>query len=112
MHNPSRPLFSSVASGISGAALVLIGAPWWLTALAFTCFALGLLVTAIQSVFPQDSEHRLAWWRARWNHQRSRQSMLPTARRTRRSTGAAAGPGPEPRSDDESPAAGDPATSA
>ncbi|MEU6104145.1 hypothetical protein [Streptomyces flaveolus] len=72
MHNPNRPLISSAATGISGIVLALIGAPWWLTALAFTCFALGLLVTAIQSVFPQESAHRLAWWRARWNHQQRR----------------------------------------
>ncbi|MFJ1562437.1 hypothetical protein [Streptomyces mirabilis] len=101
MHNPNRPLISSVAAGISGTALALIGAPWWLTALAFTCFALGLLVTAIQSVFPQDSEHRLAWWRARWNQKRRRQSTLPTGRRVLRRTGRAAGPRPELRSHDE-----------
>jgi hypothetical protein len=77
MHNPTRPLISSVATGISGLVLALIGAPWWLTAIAFACFALGLLVTVIQSVFPQDSEHRLAWWRARWHHQQRRRTPLP-----------------------------------
>lgn len=79
MHNPNRPLISSAATGISGLALALTGAPWWLTAVAFTCFALGLLVTIIQSVFPQDSAHRLAWWRARWHHQQRR----PTSRSAR-----------------------------
>ncbi|GAA2114120.1 hypothetical protein [Streptomyces synnematoformans] len=77
MNNPTRPLISSTATGICGLVLALIGAPWWLTAVAFTCFALGLLVTVIQSVFPQDSEHRLAWWRARWHHQQRR--SLPTS---------------------------------
>ncbi|MFD4652650.1 hypothetical protein [Streptomyces sp. NPDC058441] len=65
MPNPNRPLISSVAAGVSGIARAPVGAPWWLTALAFAFFTLGLVVTGIQSVFPQDSEHRLAWWRAR-----------------------------------------------
>ncbi|MFF3151155.1 hypothetical protein ACFVRU_58105 [Streptomyces sp. NPDC057927] len=101
MHNPNRPLISSAAAGVSGIALALIGAPWWLTALAFASFALGLLVTAIQSVFPQDSEHRLAWWRARWNHQQRRQNTIPTGSRGLRHTGGAAGPRPEGRGHDE-----------
>lgn len=83
MHNPNRPLISSAATGISGIVLALTGAPWWLTALAFTCFAFGLLVTAIQSVFPQESAHRLAWWRARWNHQQRRGTRPPALRTTR-----------------------------
>ncbi|MCX5443915.1 hypothetical protein [Streptomyces sp. NBC_00063] len=94
MHNPNRPLISSAATGISGIALALIGAPWWLTAVAFTCFALGLLVTAIQSVFPQDSAHRLAWWRARWHHQQRRHNPLPAHRHTRQT------PGPRPEAPD------------
>ncbi|MFF4442626.1 hypothetical protein [Streptomyces sp. NPDC001621] len=77
MHNPNRPLISSAASGVSGIVLALTGAQWWLIALAFTCFALSLLVTAIQLVFPQESAHRLAWWRARWNHQQRRGTRLP-----------------------------------
>jgi len=102
MHNPNRPLISSVAAGVSGIALALTGAPWWLTALAFTCFALGLLVTAIQSVFPQDSAHRLAWWRARWNHQQRRQNTRRTGRRAPRHTEEATGPRhPEPHSHNE-----------
>ncbi|MER5571651.1 hypothetical protein ABT083_36615 [Streptomyces goshikiensis] len=72
MTHPYRPLIYFVATGISVLVLALIGAPWWLTALAFACFALGLVVTLVQSVFPQESEHRLAWWRARWHHQRRR----------------------------------------
>ncbi len=54
MHNPNRPLISSAATGIGGIVLVLIGAPWWLTALAFTCFFLVLVVAVIESVFPQE----------------------------------------------------------
>lgn len=101
MPNPNRPLISSVAAGVSGTALALAGAPWWLTALAFTCFVLGLIVTGIQSVFPQESEHRLAWWRARWNHQQRRQNTLSTGRRSNRPATRATGPRPKPRSTSE-----------
>src|SRR4051794_16149619 len=72
MNNSTRPLISYAATGISGLVLALIRAPWWLSAGAFACFALGLLVTAIQSVFPQAPEPRLAWWRPRWCHQQRR----------------------------------------
>ncbi|MEU9211209.1 hypothetical protein AB0D27_25515 [Streptomyces sp. NPDC048415] len=85
MHT-NRPLISSAATGISGLALALTGAPWWLTAVAFTCFALGLLVIAIQSVFPQDSAHRLAWWRARWHHQQRRHTPRPARHQALRHT--------------------------
>ncbi|WP_030382653.1 MULTISPECIES: hypothetical protein [unclassified Streptomyces] len=89
MHNPNRPLISSAATGIGGIVLVLIGAPWWLTALAFTCFFLVLVVAVIESVFPQESPHRLAWWRARWNHQQ-RRGVHRTAPRTTRQADAPA----------------------
>jgi cell division protein FtsW (lipid II flippase) len=88
MHSPNRPLISSAAAGIGGIVLVLIGAPWWLTALAFTCFVLVLVVAVIQSVFPQESAHRLAWWRARWNHQQRRGIHRPAPRTTRQAATA------------------------
>ena len=69
--NGNRPLITAAAGGISTTALALTGAPWWLTA-AFGCFALSLLIVALQSVIPQESAHRLAWWRARWRHQQLR----------------------------------------
>lgn len=72
MTHSYRPLICFVAAGISFLVLALSGASWWLTALAFASFTLGLIVTFVQSVFPQESEHRLAWWRARWNHRRRR----------------------------------------
>jgi hypothetical protein len=70
MTHPYRPLIYFVATGISFLVLALTGASWWLTALAFACLAFGLIVTVVQSVFPQESEHRLAWWRARWRRRR------------------------------------------
>jgi hypothetical protein len=81
MNNPARPLISSAATGVSSLALALSGAPWWLTAVAL---ALGLFVTVIQSVFPQDSAHRLAWWRARWHQQQRRHTSLPARRQVLR----------------------------
>jgi hypothetical protein len=85
MHSPSRPLMPFGAAGIGGAASVLIGAPWWLTAVSFGCLALGLIVAAIQAVFPQESADRLAWWRDRRGHQRlRRQAAARNKTRTRR----------------------------
>lgn len=63
--NSARPLISFLAAGVTGLVVVLTGAPWWLAATAFGCLALGLGVVALQSVFPQESAHRLAWWRER-----------------------------------------------
>ncbi|MFD7734126.1 hypothetical protein ACFV6F_27560 [Kitasatospora phosalacinea] len=73
-----RPLITSVTAGVSGTALALGGAPWPLTVGAFGCVALGLLVVALQSVFPQESAHRLAWWRALWRHRQQRR-QIPSA---------------------------------
>ncbi|MFF1872990.1 hypothetical protein [Kitasatospora herbaricolor] len=56
-----------------------------MTTLAFGCFALSLIVVALQSVIPQESAHRLAWWRARWRHQQLRRQTPhpPTGPATR-----------------------------
>ncbi|MET7542230.1 hypothetical protein [Streptomyces sp. NPDC005507] len=64
----SRPLISFVAAGVTGMVVARTGAPWWQAATAFGCLALGLGVVALQSVFPQESAHRLAWWRDRRRH--------------------------------------------
>ncbi|MET7489518.1 hypothetical protein [Streptomyces sp. NPDC005538] len=81
MHT-GRPLISSIAAGLGGTALALGGAPWWLTAATFGCLALSLIVVVIQSVFPQESAHRLAWWRDRRRHQQLRRQSPPrTGRR-------------------------------
>lgn len=68
MRSAGRPLIASIAAGIAGTTLALTGAPWWLAVAAFGCLALGLAVVALQTVFPQESEHRLAWWRDRRRH--------------------------------------------
>ncbi|MEW2436009.1 hypothetical protein AB0952_17920 [Streptomyces caniferus] len=61
----NRPLISFLATGVTSTVVALTGAPWWRTAAAFGCLGLGLVVIALQSVFPQESAHRLAWWRDR-----------------------------------------------
>ena len=66
-----------IATGAGSTALVLASAPWWLAGIAFACFALSLAVVAIQSVFPQESAHRLAWWRDRRLHQRKGRDQRP-----------------------------------
>jgi hypothetical protein len=55
----------------------------------------------VQSVFPRDSEHRLAWWRARWNHQQRRQNTILTGGRSIRRTGGEPGLRPEGGGHDE-----------
>ncbi|MFB6984650.1 hypothetical protein ACNPQN_39115 [Streptomyces sp. NPDC056297] len=64
----ARPLISLLAAGVTPLVVALTGAPWWMAATAFGCLALGLGVVALQSVFPQESAHRLAWWRDRRRH--------------------------------------------
>ncbi|MFE3269948.1 hypothetical protein [Streptomyces sp. NPDC059215] len=82
MHTGRPPMIpSTAAAGLSGTALALAGAPWWLTAAALGCCIAGLIVVVIQSVFPQDSEHRLAWWRDRRSHQQVRRQQPARTRR-------------------------------
>jgi hypothetical protein len=71
MHT-GRPLITSIAAGLGGAAEVLGGAPWWQTATFFVLALAILVVAVVQLVFPQKSEHRLAWWRDRRRHQQLR----------------------------------------
>jgi len=84
MRTPGRSrLASSAAASITGTAQALLDTPWWLTAMACGCFALDLAVDAIQSVFPQESQHRLDWWRDRWHDQRLRWQSRRRPNRTR-----------------------------
>jgi len=64
----ARPLISLLAAGVIGLVVALTGTPWWMAAIAFGCLTLGLGVVALQSVFPQESAHRLDWWRDRRRH--------------------------------------------
>ncbi|MEW2418136.1 hypothetical protein AB0953_31200 [Streptomyces sp. NPDC046866] len=99
MPTASRPFIASSATGIAAVTMALTGAPWWLILAAFSCFALALVVMGVQSVFPQESEHRLAWWRDRRRHQHlRRQTLVPRQpragrRRAGEGTGPVLGPG-------------------
>ncbi|MGW6015601.1 hypothetical protein [Streptomyces sp. NPDC055210] len=48
-----------------------LDSPVWITVV---CLALALLVLALNTVFPQDSVHRLQWWQDRRSHQRRRRN--------------------------------------
>ncbi|MGW3038158.1 hypothetical protein ACWDCB_44115 [Streptomyces sp. NPDC001178] len=68
-----RGTLSSVGSALVGH---LAGAPWW----AVTgCTVLLLGVIALQTVFPQNSADRLAWWkdRRRYRSPRPRRDRPP-----------------------------------
>lgn len=57
-------LIASIGGGLGGAGALGAGAPWW----AFmACLVAGLLCAMVNSVFPQESADRLAWWKALWN---------------------------------------------
>ncbi|MBQ0855658.1 hypothetical protein J8N05_46730 (plasmid) [Streptomyces sp. BH-SS-21] len=60
-------------SSVGVLTIALTGAPW---PMVLTLALTGLLVVLIQSAFqaflPQDSQHRLAWWRHYWNHRATR----------------------------------------
>lgn len=51
-----------VGGVIAGAVALLSGAPWPVVFLAVVVIAVLL---GLQTVFPQDSQHRLEWWRDR-----------------------------------------------
>lgn len=64
MRSPAR---STAPLAVSGLVCVpaLIGAPRWA---AGVVLVLALLLGLVQAVFPQDSAHRLTWWRELWRH--------------------------------------------
>ncbi|MGW1008285.1 hypothetical protein [Streptomyces sp. NPDC002520] len=88
MHT-GRLLIATIATGLGDTTSVLLHAPWWLSVMAFVRLTLGLVVVAIQSLIPQESAHRLAWWRDRRRHQQVRRQ---TRRRAGDETGGGAGP--------------------
>ncbi|WP_217547678.1 hypothetical protein [Streptomyces sp. GbtcB6] len=83
----------SGAGGLGGVLVShLAGAPWWAI---IGCIVLLLVVVGVQSVFPQDSADRLAWWKDRRRYQ-ARRDRPPAAlppQTTRESAPPAADPG-------------------
>jgi hypothetical protein len=69
----------SGAGGFGGTMVShMAGAPWWAITV---CVVLVLGVVALQSVFPQDSADRLAWWtdRRRYREPRPRRDRPPAS---------------------------------
>jgi hypothetical protein len=84
----TAPLVSSIAAGLGGVTSAMVGAPWWLTAGLFGCLALGLITVAVlQALLPQESAHRLAWWRDRRHQQLRRQTRIRSERMNGRTEG-------------------------
>ncbi|MGW3399939.1 hypothetical protein [Streptomyces hydrogenans] len=75
----TQNLVPAVVVSVTGLGAALVGAPWWAVVL---CLGLSLVVVAVQVVFPQESEHRLGWWKdhreSRHRRHRLRQSRRDT----------------------------------
>ncbi|MEW1568401.1 MULTISPECIES: hypothetical protein [unclassified Streptomyces] len=76
-HTPAR---SSRVPALAGAGLSsvgvltvgLAGAPWpMVLALALTGLLVVLVQSALQSLIPQESAHRLHWWRSYWSRRKT-----------------------------------------
>ncbi|MFC8201680.1 hypothetical protein ACFUTV_40825 [Streptomyces sp. NPDC057298] len=65
-------------SSVGVLTIALTGAPW---PMVLTLALAGLIVVLIQSVvqgfLPQDSQHRLAWWRHYWQHRAASRRNRP-----------------------------------
>jgi hypothetical protein len=79
---PVNAAMRNAVSGVGGVGGALVGlmagAPWWALTV---CVVLVLGVIALQSVFPQDSADRLAWWkdRRRYREPRPRRGRSPAS---------------------------------
>ncbi|MFG3155361.1 hypothetical protein ACGF7W_25315 [Streptomyces sp. NPDC048219] len=74
----SRNLVPASVIAVSGLATMMAGAPWWGVII---CLVLVLAATSVQTLFPQDSPDRLAWWtnhRAHRHLRRTQQQDTPT----------------------------------
>jgi hypothetical protein len=77
---PPRSTLVPAAALLTGTAAVVAAlstAPWWIGAGVFT---LAAVLGVVHLVFPQRSEHRLAWWQARWQRRRGANSRRPAPR--------------------------------
>ena len=59
-------------SSVGVLTLGLAGAPWpMVLGLALTSLLVVLVQSALQSLIPQESVHRLYWWRGYWSHRKT-----------------------------------------
>ncbi|WP_329112881.1 hypothetical protein [Streptomyces sp. NBC_01465] len=75
-HRATALLGISAASSVPPAALAVSGAPWWALLVATLPGAMALM---LQSVFPQNSQDRLEWWRDRRRHREHLSRASPPA---------------------------------
>lgn len=74
---PARPsrvpaLAGAGLSSVGVLTVSLAGAPWpMVLALALTSLLVVLVQSALQSLIPQESVHRLHWWRSYWSHRKT-----------------------------------------
>ena len=72
-HPVRRAASSALRGGLTGLAAIAaaVSVPGWVLGLGLGVIAIVVLA---QTLFPQESAHRLAWWEARWNRCAHRQS--------------------------------------
>jgi hypothetical protein len=64
MKAPEGRAFTTALTILGGpAALRVTGAPWWVV---YSLCVLGILVTSLRTIFPQDSQDKVTWWREHW----------------------------------------------
>lgn len=89
---PEGTAFTTALAILGGpAALRAAGVPWWAL---FPLGVLGILVAALRTVFPQDSQDKVTWWREHWPARRhcpcKAQRRRPRSRETRQAKRARA----------------------
>lgn len=85
------PALTVAGTATTATALAAAGAPWWATTVVV---AGGTLLAAVQAVFPQESGHRLEWWRDRRRYGFSRRSATRPDRPEGRPSAVSGRPGP------------------
>ncbi|MEU1692896.1 hypothetical protein ABZ590_15685 [Streptomyces hirsutus] len=79
-NTPARPARSPALAGaglssVGVLTIALTGAPWpMVLTLALAGLLVVLLQSALQALVPQDSHHRLGWWRSYWTHRIERRN--------------------------------------
>jgi hypothetical protein len=64
MKAPEGWAFTTALTILGGPAdLRVTDAPWWVL---YSLCVLGILVISLRTVFPQDSQDKVTWWREHW----------------------------------------------
>jgi hypothetical protein len=75
MRPQTRPIIPTALASLTGTVSAIAGVPWeiTITVVIFT-LVVSLAVVVLESVFPQESADRLAWWRDHRRHRRLRKN--------------------------------------